>query len=96
MRLGIDSIRRWYKVPAKQGSRVRDIYNRNEKRILSGKSGQYLSVADEATGKRSLYHPFDLDYWVDGKWILGDEYKATFDAARDKWNEGFRNLHSSD
>lgn len=44
--MAMQDIRKWYKVPAKRGLSVRDIYDKSEGQITSADGGSYLRVRD--------------------------------------------------
>lgn len=88
-------LRKYRKVPAKRGLLVRDSDTGKYARILSVASNGNLAVRCESTGVRRIYHPFSLDYYADGIWKLGDEYKARFDARINAQNERMRYAYES-
>lgn len=88
------NINRYYHTPAKKGMEVRVAklgYSSQEFFIYGSilstpRRGMYFNVVLQ-NGQKQTFHPYDLDYKVDGVWVNGSELKQKHDAAWDKFNE---------
>jgi len=89
MRNGMKLVRSTYRVPAYRGQRVRDKYMESEGTITSS-DGMHLRVRFD-NGSTAKYHPFDLDYQIDGDWMTGDWLKHLYDDRIDRQNKRWNN-----
>lgn len=81
----MESIRRYYGVPAKRGLKVKSA---GVEGVVTGTprgSRSYINVR-WSDGKRETVHPLSVDYCVDGTWIEGNDLKAKHDAKWDRFN----------
>jgi hypothetical protein len=78
-------IRDYYRVPATRGGIVRVRANARVGTI-AGTDQQWLRV--HVDGHAGNYHPYDLDYLVDGDWIASEPIRAAHDRAWDRFNRG--------
>ena len=81
----MQAIRDKYKVPAQRGALVRNRYNKCECKITqSTRTGLHLHVRYH-NGAKATFHPFELDYYVDGKWLSGKRMGDWYDYRLNQW-----------
>lgn len=78
-------IRKHYRVPAKRGGTIRIADKQGAITGTPKYGGWYINILVD--GNRQTVHPFSVDYLNDaGEWVRGDDLKAKYDAAWDRWN----------
>lgn len=86
--MGFKEVQTRYRIPFRIRRGMTVNYGKENMVITSTpryRPGSYINVRD-AAGRVWTHHPFALDYHVDGQVIRGDDLKAAYDAAWDKWN----------
>jgi len=83
---GLEYIRSYYRVPADVGGSVW-VRNTGKSGTITGTEQAWLTVSVD--GRVGNYHPYDLDYLVDGVWVASEPIRAAHDEAWDRFNQSF-------
>jgi hypothetical protein len=82
----MQQIRDYYKVPAKRGMRVR--YIEGFEGQITRSHGMHIGFRSDNSGKVFRVHPYELDYWHDGEWVIGKVLQKQHDDIWDRFNSG--------
>lgn len=83
----LTEIRKRYAVPAKRGMQARYIKGGYDG-VITGSPRNHMRVNIRINDSKVYsFHPFELDYLVDGEWVSGEALQKRYDGRWDLWNK---------